>query len=113
MVKKKIKPKREEITLTIRARTNEDIDSLNELKKETGLFAYSAALMKASSSYPLHLRTIRSLQARINDLEKLKRDQEEIITAVVRAKRLTDGYEKKFLKNIGKFPEQELQFEEE
>ena len=112
MAKKKSTAKREEITLTIRARSNQDIDSLNELKKETGLFAYSAALMKASSSYPEHLRMIREMQVRINDLVQLNRDQREIISAVIRAKRLTDGYEKKFLKHMDKFPEQEIPFDD-
>ena len=113
MAKKKLQSKREEITLTIRARTNPDIDILNELKKETGLFYHSQALMKAASSYPVHLRTIRSLQSQINEQNKDLKDLKEIISQIVRAQRLTDGYAKKFLKNISKFPEQEIPFEEE
>lgn len=112
---KKKQPKKEKlepITLTIRANTDPDIKILHELKKETGCYAYSQALMKAARDYPVQIRIVESLRKQIRDLEKIKTDQEHIIHFVHSSQKMVEQYGKTFLKNKGKFPEPEIEFDE-
>ena len=110
MAKKK-QPKKEKIILTIRATEAPEIDLLNQLKEKTGSKTYTGAIMHAASHWPSQIRRIEELSKQVKDLEKIKREQNELLHFMHSGQKQLEAYGKKFLKDAGKYPEQEFDFD--
>lgn len=105
---KKERPKKNKIILTIRATTAPDIKALDELKKKTNAKTYAGAIMTAAIELPVQIRRVEELRKQIADLERIKRQQQDVLHMHYSASKMLDLYGAKHLKGKGKFPEPEM-----
>lgn len=112
MAKKK-QPKKDKIVLTIRATEAPEIALLNELKEKTGSKTYTGAVYEAARAYPHQIRRIEELSKQVKGLEKIKREQNELLHFMHSGQKQLEAYGKKFLKDAGKYPEPEMEFEDD
>jgi len=108
MAKKK-QPQKEliEKTLTIRATTLEEIELLEGLKDITGAKTFTGAIFAAASQYISQISTLASLRMQVENLEKIKKQQEEVLRFMYHSHQMIQGYGNKHFPK-GKFPEPEL-----
>jgi len=109
-VKKQAKPKLEAITLTIRAREQDEITALNQLKQITGEKTYSGAVFAASRMLPKLREQVVDQTNKIKAASTMLRSQQEILHFMYSAQKQVEEFGKKNFKGE-KYPQQEFDFD--